>query len=473
MSKLLDIGQLPPQALDYEEVVLGAIMLERDAFPKVKSFLTPECFYKTDHQTIFRAIQEIDKRRDPIDILSITKQLHATKQLEQVGGAYIITQYTNRVASSANVEEHARVIYQMYLKREIIAHATQSIIEAYDQTSDVLTLLSNTSKGFRNIENKINDEKDSDSIDTVIDNTFIAMEYAKNHKGVLGYKTLLNNLDEILCGLQPSTVYVVAARPGMGKSALIKTIFVNLARQRIKCKVFSMEVTAEKFMMNIFSDLLETNNRRIFSGEIREDEKAKLIREITELKSYMEIDDRSAITIQYLERKVKQAVANGCKVIIIDYLQLMTVLKSDVDPTNRERQISFLTGNIKRLANEYKIPIIEVSQLSRKVEERADKKPILADLRESGAIEQDAEAIIFVYRPEYYGFFTDKANNDMRGMAELIVAKNRNGEVNRAVQRYIAQYTKFDNISSFTESIEETQIQIFTKENTPGEEPAF
>jgi replicative DNA helicase len=471
MKKTME-SKLQPQAVDMEEAVLGALMLETEAILIVKDFMSPDYFYKDCNQRIFKAIVNLHKRRDPIDIMSVVLELKSTKELDIVGGAYYISTLTNRVSSAGNIEYHARIVYQKFLQREMIRISSEVLNDAYEESIDIIQLISSTISDFRKVENKILDEGTSDGIDEVIDKAFNAMDYAKTNKGVLGHPIGIKSVDDYLCGLQNKTVYVIAARPGMGKSALVKTIFVNLAKQKIKVKLFSLEVSAEKFMMNIMSDILETNNRDIFQGNLSDLDKLKLRGRLEEIKNYMDIDDKAGIYISYFEKKVKKAVKDGCQVVMIDYLQLMNVATSDCDPKNRERQISFLTGNIKRIANENNIPIIQLSQLSRKVDERADHRPTLSDLRESGAIEQDAEAVMFIFRPEYYGVKTDKKGNDLTGLAEIIIAKNRNGETGRAIVRFTPHLTKFEDYNNpeLTPGLPETN-KVHTENQTDN--PTF
>lgn len=468
----LNMGKLPPQAIDMEEAVLGALMLDGESYDVVKSFLEPQHFYKPCNSLIYNAIIEVYKKGNPIDILSVTLQLKSSKELESVGGPYEITILTNRIGSATNIEYHARIVYSMFLRREVIRISQLNMNDAYDDGCDVVDLINTNVKQFRDIENKIIDEGESIGIDKIIEQTYALMAKAKANDGILGHKIMIETVDDMLCGLQPGNVTVIAARPGMGKSALVKTVFVNLAKQKIKVKLFSLEVKATKFMMNIMSDILETNNKNVFTGNLNSEQRTKLTEKLEEIKSYMDLDDKSGITIQYFEKKAKQAVKDGCQVLMIDYIQLMNVLAADADSRNTNQVVSFLTKNIKRIAADLNVPIIELSQLSREVEKRADKRPILADLRDSGSIEQDAENVLFIHRPEYYGTLTDKKGNDLRGLAEIIIAKNRNGKLGRAVVKFTPQYTKFEDLYT-TEPTPNLLGEEESKVITTGEDPEF
>lgn len=432
------------QSLDQvENRIIGILFSFEATVSFIFENLIPDYFQVRENKNLFSELIKMRKEGIPINMITVTMELRKKNLLTATGGLSRIPELANNVSfhDAENIKFYCNLIREEYIRRNLIAEALNIFNSASDRSVQITDVITSMAVVMKSVEKGIFNDKDI-TTSQLVELTLKEMEEAKNNKGMLGYSTGIA-VDRYISGLQPGTVYVVAARPGMGKSAFVKTIVVNLAKQKIKTKVFSLEVKATKFVMNMFSDILEVENTEIFKGNITESQRQKIIEEMKKLSPYFEIDDKPAITIQYLERKVKKSVEEGAKVIIIDYLQLMEVNKSDVDSKNREQQVAFLTKNIKRIAAEYKVPIIELSQLSRDVENRADKRPGLSDLRESGAIEQDAEVVMFLFRPEYYKIYNDRAGNDLRGLAQVIIAKNRNGSLGDCPLRFIPQYTKF------------------------------
>lgn len=448
-----------------ENKVLGILFTFEQSIAYITENVLPVYFEVLENRNLFSEILKMKKEGIPINIMAITLEIRKRNLMTAVGGLSKVSELSNDTTfqDAENVQFYCNILKEEYIRKKLIGEALNIFNSASDRSVQISDIVTSMAVIMKSVEKGLFNDKDL-ATSELIESALKEMNEAKMRKGFLGFSTG-TKLDNFLCGIQPGTVYVVAARPGMGKSAFVKTIVVNLAKQQIGCKVFSLEVKATKFVMNMFSDILEVENTEIFKGNITEHQTEKIRQEMKLLSPYFEIDDKPAITIQYLERKVKLAVEKGMKVIVIDYLQLMEVNKGDVDAKNREQQVAYLTKNIKRIAAEYNVAIIELSQLSRAVEEREDKRPGLSDLRESGAIEQDAEVIMFLFRPEYYKIYKDKSGNDLRGLAQVIIAKNRNGSLGDCPLRFIPQYTKFidyeeeESIQS-TLSLEDTNDEI-------------
>lgn len=450
-NPVADAGKLPPQAVDLEEAVLGAMMLEKNAINDGIDILKPESFYKEAHQKIFSAILELFQQSQPIDILTVTAQLRKNGELETVGGAYYISQLTNRVASAANVEYHARIISQKHIMRELIRISSQTIKEAYEETSDVFDLMDFTESELYKVTQG-NIRKDYESMDKLILQAIDEIEKAKDHTdGISGVPSGFTNLDRVTSGWQRSDMIVIAARPGMGKTAFVLSMARNSAvlfNQAVA--VFSLEMSALQLVNRLIASEAELQSDKLRKGNLQDHELQQLhtrIKKLTEAPIF--IDDTPALSIFELRAKARRLVGqHGVKMIIIDYLQLMTA--GGEGKGNREQEISTISRSIKSIAKELNVPIIALSQLSRSVETRGgDKRPMLSDLRESGAIEQDADIVCFIYRPEYYGLTEDEKGNSLMGVGEIIIAKHRNGSLENVQLRFIPQFAKFDNIEGY------------------------
>jgi replicative DNA helicase len=445
-QQLFEIGKLPPQATDMEEAVLGALMLDKDALTNVVDILQPKSFYKEANNRIFRAIQNLFQRSEPIDILTVTQELKKSGELEIVGGPYYITQLTNRVASSANAEYHARIIAQKHIQRELIRISTETIKDAYEDTTDVFELLDKAEKNlFEVVEGNI--RKNYDNMSSLIGQAIKQIEIARNQKtGITGVPSGFTELDRVTSGWQPADLVIIAARPAMGKTALVLSLTRNMAVEFNRpVAVFSLEMSSLQLVNRLIASETELSAEKLKKGQLEEHEFHQLNAKIGKLaEAPIFIDDTPALTIFELRAKARRLKAqHNIQLIIVDYLQLMHA-GGDNSRGNREQEISTISRSLKSIAKELSIPIIALSQLSRAVETRGgDKKPQLSDLRESGAIEQDADMVMFIHRPEYYGLTEDANGNSTQGMAELIIAKHRNGPVTSVNLRFIGNLAKF------------------------------
>ena len=447
-----DSGRIPPQAVDFEEAVLGALMLEKNAVNDVIDVLSPESFYKDQHQKIYAVIHYLFGNSQPIDILTVTQELRNRGELDYVGGAYYISQLTNRIASAANVEHHARIIAQKFIQRELIRISSDTIKLAYDETTDVFDLLDKAESSlFQVAEGNLS--KSYEKIDKVMQHAIEEIENAQDHEdGVSGIPTGFTALDRVTSGWQKSDMIVIAARPGMGKTAFVVSMARNAAVQFNKAvAIFSLEMSSVQLVNRLISGETEIAAEKLRKGNLEPHEFQQLHARIGKLsEAPFFIDDTPALSIFEFRAKCRRLKAqHDVQLIIIDYLQLMT--GGGEGKGNREQEISFISRSIKTVAKELDVPIIALSQLSRSVETRGgDKKPILSDLRESGAIEQDADIVSFIYRPEYYGITSDEETGDnLEGIGEFIIAKHRNGSLETIKLRFVGQFAKFENLDSF------------------------
>jgi replicative DNA helicase len=443
------LGKLPPQALDLEEAVLGALMLEKDALSAVIDILKPEVFYKDAHQKIFESIQKLFTASSPVDILTVCAQLRQQGDLEMIGGAFYITELTNRVASAANIEYHARIISQKFIQRELIRISTDIINQSYEDTSDVFELLDYAEKNLFDIAQN-NLRRDSRKIDDIVKESLKMLEALKGKEDTLtGVPSGFTALDRVTNGWQKSDLVIIAARPAMGKTAFVLSCARNAAVQFGKPVVFfSLEMSSVQLTNRLISGEAEIEQEKIRKGQLEDWEWHKLTSKIGGLsEAPLIIDDTPALNVFEFRAKCRRLKAQyDIQMIIIDYLQLMQG-KADGKGGggNREQEISSISRALKQVAKELNVPVIALSQLSRAVENRpgGSKKPMLSDLRESGAIEQDADMVLFLYRPEYYGLDQDENGNPTAGIGEVIIAKHRNGETGTVPLRFIGKYVKF------------------------------
>ena len=443
-------AKIQPQAKELEEVVLGAMMVEKSAVNAVIDVLQPESFYVEAYGEVFRAIQTLFNNSEPIDLLTVTEQLRKDGKLDMLGGSHRVASLTSRVASSANVEFHARIIAQKHIQRELIRVSNAIIEKAYDETSDVFDLLDEAeSKLFEVAEGNI--RKSYESMSTVMRQALDDIETARNNEdGVSGVPSGFHDLDKITGGWQRSDMIVLAARPGMGKTAFVLSMARNMAVDHdIPVAVFSLEMSAVQLVQRLISSETEINSDKFRKGNLEEHEYQQLHSRCGKLsKAPLFIDDTPGLNIFELRAKCRRLKAqHGIDLVIIDYLQLMS---AGSDKGNREQEISSISRSIKGIAKELDVPIIALSQLSRNVETRGgDKRPLLSDLRESGAIEQDADIVAFIYRAEYYGITEHPDGIDTAGLGELILAKHRHGALDTIKMKFVKNLAKFANYDTF------------------------
>jgi replicative DNA helicase len=450
-------GKLQPQALDLEEAVLGALMLEKDALSSVIDVLKPEVFYDVRHQKIFSTIATLFEKTSPVDILTVTAQLRQQGELEMIGGAYYITELTNRVASAANIEYHSRIIIQKYIQRELIRISTDVISMAYEDSADVLEMLDKAEKNLFEIAQN-NLRRDSRKMDDLVHEALKDIEALKDKKdGLTGVASGFTDLDRMTSGWQKSDLVIIAARPAMGKTAFVLSCARNAAVDFDKpVVVFSLEMSSVQLVNRLISGETEIEQEKIRKGTLEEWEWQQIHSKIGRLEAApLIIDDTPSLNIFEFRAKCRRLKSqHDIQLIIIDYLQLMQGKADGKGGGNREQEIGSISRALKTVAKELNVPVIALSQLSRAVENRpgGSKRPMLSDLRESGSIEQDADMVLFLYRPEYYGLDVDEDNNPTQGVGEVIIAKHRNGETGRVRLKFVGKYVKFQDLDQGMDS---------------------
>jgi replicative DNA helicase len=441
----LDLGKVPPQAIDLEEAVLGAIMVERDAVIVASEILKADCFYKDSHQRIYKAIEGLYARHEPVDLYTVTQELHRNGDLQEVGGAVFLAQLTTKVGSAAHLEYHSKIVAQKYIQRELIRVSSDIQIRAFDDTVDVDDLLDYSEMElFKVAEGNI--KRESQAISILVKQALDKIKEAGERKDNLsGIPSGFTHLDRLTSGWQQSDLVIVAARPSMGKTAFVLSMARNMGiDHNISVAFFSLEMSSIQLVNRLIVSETSISSEKIRSGRLDPDEVVQLTTKLDDLRNAkIFIDDTPALSIFEFRAKCRRLKTQfDIDIIIIDYLQLMT------GPTetkgNREQEVSIISRSLKAIAKELNVPIIALSQLNRSVETRGgNKRPQLSDLRESGAIEQDADLVIFIHRPEYYGFKEDENGNSYEGIAEIIVAKHRNGKTDDIRLRWRSEQAKF------------------------------
>ncbi len=444
------LGKLPPQAVDLEEAVLGALMLEKDALTTVVDILKPESFYKESHKVIYAAILDLFSDSQPIDLLTVTNQLRKNGQLELAGGAFFITELTSKVSSAANIEFHARIITEQSMKREMISIASEIQKDAYEDTTDVFELLDKMEQSLFEISEK-NIRKNYSDMRSIMKEAIMELESKKGQKdGLTGVPSGFTALDRVTSGWQKSDLVIIAARPAMGKTAFVLSVLRNAAVDHSRpVAIFSLEMSSVQLVNRLISSEAELDSEKIKKGNLADYEWEQLVHKTAKLsKAPLFVDDTPALSILELRAKCRKLKAqHDIQMVVVDYLQLMSGDSKSGGGGNREQEIASISRALKKIAKELSIPVIALSQLSRAVETRGgDKRPQLSDLRESGAIEQDADMVMFLYRPEYYGITEDEDGNSTMGVGEVIIAKHRNGSLENVKLRFIGKYTKFTDL---------------------------
>jgi len=448
-------------------------MLEKNALTAVIEFLRPEHFYSDQHKEIYAAIIDLFKASEPVDMRTVVTQLRKNGKLELVGGAYYVAELTSKISSTANIEYHARIIIELAIKRELIQIASQVHHDAYEDTTDVFDLLDKTESSIFKISDS-NLRKNYDTMQSLMGQAIKELQEKKNHKdGLTGVPSGFSRLDRVTSGWQKSDLVIIAARPGMGKTAFIVSALRNAAVDfNLPVAIFSLEMASLQLVNRLLSAEAELESEKIKKGNLADYEWQQLLTKTNRLSSApIFIDDTPALSILELRAKCRRLKAeHGVQLIVIDYLQLM----KGEDGGNREQEIASISRALKGIAKELNVPVIALSQLSRGVETRGgDKRPQLSDLRESGSIEQDADIVMFLYRPEYYKITEFEDGSPSHGVAEVIIAKHRNGSLDSVRLKFIGKYTKFadyDAPDSIT-SKSNVQSKVNSERNEPPELP--
>ncbi len=447
----LEKGKLPPQAVDLEEAVLGAMMIDKKGVDDAIDILKPDAFYKEAHRHIYDAIETLFKASQPIDILTVSTQLRKNGKLELVGGDFYLINLTQKIASSAHIEFHARIILQKYIQRSLIKISSEIIEDAYDESSDIFELLDQAESKLYDVTQG-NIKKSTETAQSLVAQAKKRIEEIGKREGLSGLPTGFHKLDGLTSGWQPSDLIIIAARPGMGKTAFVLSMARNIAIDANRgVAFFSLEMSSVQLITRLISSETGLSSEKLRTGKLEQHEWEQLNVKVKDLeKAPLFIDDTPSLSIFDLRAKARRLKSQyDIQLVVIDYLQLMTAGGNGKGGGNREQEISTISRNLKGLAKELDIPVIALSQLSRAVETRgSSKRPLLSDLRESGAIEQDADIVSFIYRPEYYKIdvWDDEEQSPTEGQAEFIVAKHRNGGLDNIRLKFLGKFGKFDNL---------------------------
>jgi len=480
----LEKGKLPPQAIDLEEVVLGAMMIDKKGVDEVIDILSSDVFYKQQHQHIFEAIHMLFENSEPVDLLTVSSQLKKNATLELAGGEFYLVQLTQKVSSSAHIEFHARIILQKYIQRSLIKISNEIIEESYDETTDVFDLLDTAESKLYEITQG-NIKRSSETAQQLVIQAKKKIQEIANREGLSGIPSGFDKVDKLTSGWQPSDLIIIAARPGMGKTALTLSMARNVAvEHNIPVAFFSLEMSSVQLITRLISSETGLSSEKLRTGNLEKHEWEQLNVKVNGLeKAPLFIDDTPSLSIFDLRAKARRLSSqHGIKLIMIDYLQLMTAGGSQKGG-NREQEISTISRNLKALAKELNVPVIALSQLSRAVETRGgSKRPLLSDLRESGAIEQDADIVSFIYRPEYYKIeeWDDEERSPTEGQGEFIVAKHRNGGLDEIRLKFVGHLGRFENLETFDFTGEfhssmnaAANDDTFKTDNLPSPDEAF
>ena len=466
-------GKVQPQAIPLEEAVLGALMLDREALPMVIEVLKPESFYLESHQHIYRAILHLFNNNLPIDILTVTERMRVAGTLDLVGGGYYLVELSYRVASAANIEYHSRIIQQKHIQRQLIEFGTRTIRDAYEDVEDVFNLLDNAEAEMMAIQDfQVGAEKNTSELGRGV---LKDLELRASQKGLVGVPCGIVDIDAKTGGFHKTDLIVIAGRPGMGKTGYALSVALSAAMEFGKpIGFFSLEMSGEQLHKRMVSMVSEVDGEKMRTGELEDFEWQKIGEAIERLnKVPIFIDDTPAISVLELRAKARRMKRqHGIQAVFVDYLQLLTVGSDEQKGRNREQEISYISRSLKSLAKQIDIPVIALAQLSRAVEIRGgSKRPQLSDLRESGSIENDADVIQFIYRAEYYKILEDEQGRSLKGIAEIITAKNRHGALFMTPVKFDASYTRFAELpfdSPFVAGQAQTAMNFPTTASNPN-----
>lgn len=443
----MELGKIPPHDIEAEQAVIGSMLTDKDAIMSAVEVLKEDDFYREDNKTIYSAILNLYNKAQAVDIITVKSELQAMNQLEAVGGLEYLAGLPDKVPTTANVEQYIKIVEEKSALRALIKTANELITLGYDPTQEVEDILESSEKKIFEVMQGRN-QKGYTSIKDILVDSFTQLEQLYNQKQhITGVPTGFSDFDYITAGLHPSDLVVVAARPAMGKSAFALNIATNAAvRANTPVVIFSLEMSKEQMTNRILSSEAMVDSNKVRTGKIDDDDWAKLAAasgELSETPIY--IDDTPGISVMEMRAKCRKLkLEKNIGLVIIDYIQL--VQASNRKNGSREQEISEISRSLKILAKEIGVPVIAISQLSRAVEQRTDHRPMLSDLRESGAIEQDADIVAFLYRDDYYNPDTERKN-----IAEVIIAKHRAGNTGTVELLWLGNYTKFANLEKYRE----------------------
>lgn len=437
----LPLEKVPPQNLDAEQSVLGSMLIDKEAVLRATEVLRPQDFYRDAHKHIFEAMIDLSERGEAIDLITVSEELRQKGFLDQAGGAAYVAGLANMVPTAANVEYYAHIVEEKALLRMLISVSTRIAAMGYDGNEEINALLDRAEQMIFELSQR-KTQTGFTPIRTILMDTFERIEDLYNNKGqITGVTSGFADLDRLTSGFQPSDLIIVAARPSMGKTALCTNFCQNAAiRKNLPAAIFSLEMSKDQLVQRILCGEAMVDQQKVRAGQLDEADWNKLSQAAGPLSTApIFIDDTPGISVMEMRAKARRLKAEkGLSLIVIDYLQLMTSTRRT---ENRQQEISEISRSLKGLARELSVPVIALSQLSRAVEQRSDKKPMMSDLRESGSLEQDADLVMFIYRDEYYN-----PDSEKRGIAEILIAKQRNGPVGSVELGFLKEFTKFVNL---------------------------
>ncbi|SHH79799.1 replicative DNA helicase [Sporanaerobacter acetigenes] len=440
------LGRIPPHSLEAEQSVLGAMIIDKEAINTAVETIRPEDFYKEANKEIYETILELYNRNEPVDLITLSEELKKRGTLENVGGINYLTSLSGSVATTANVKYYCDIVEEKSILRRLIKSCDEIIAKSFEDTEEVNSIIERAEKNIFDITQGRNNEGFSPIKEVLLDSFSRIEEMSMNEGGLTGLTTGFLDIDEKLSGLQKSDLILLAARPSMGKTALGLNIALNSAlKGNAHVAIFSLEMSKEQLVQRMLSSVSHVDLQKIISGRLNEDEWVKIVQAMGPLSGTdIYIDDTAGISLMEMKAKCRKLkIEKGLDLVVVDYLQLM---QSDSPSESRQQEISSISRGLKALAKEMECPVLALSQLSRAPELRSDHRPILSDLRESGAIEQDADIVMFLYRDEYYNQDTDKKN-----VGEVIIAKHRNGPTGTVELLWMGQFTKFVNLEKYRE----------------------
>lgn len=473
-----------PYDLEMEEVVLGALLINGNAYDRISEILSPECFYGREHKMIFSAIQELARKNQPIDLLQVREQLQLDGNLQEIGGEYFLAKIGNSTSSSAHIVHHANIVHQKFVLRQVINFCSIAESAAYAQQQTPDQILQQIESDFFNLAVS-NTKTDFRDMKSILTETVDDIQATSNRKGMSGVSSGFPSIDYCTNGWQKSDLVILAARPAMGKTAFLLSMALNMIKKGVPVGIFSLEMSSQQLMKRLISNATNLNAKDISNGNLNPLDFAILNKSVTQLYDMpLYIDETGHLNIFDLATKARRLVKeHQIKILFIDYLQLIHAESKTIN--NREQEVSTISRSLKALAKELNIPIIALSQLNRGVESRTgeNKKPMLSDLRESGSIEQDADMVIMLHRPEYYGIMEDERGNSNVGLAEVIIAKNRNGATGIVKMKFEANFIRFRELDDSTgrgfeiqnnpdnvQSIPESEIEVNESDKNEGED---
>src|SRR5690606_7561360 len=449
-------GKMPPNALDFERLVIGTFLIDKKGLDYSIDLLQPDVFYDPRHQTIFEAIQKMYLENHPVDMVTVINELKKAEKLGQAGGDHYIIELTLGVSSSAHIEYHVRVILEKYILRSLINVSANVIDSSYKETTDVFELLDKAEQSFFEITNGTI-KKGFDTANSLVKQAIETIKSLKDKEGISGIPSGFRDIDKETGGWQNSDLIIIAARPAMGKTAFLLSMARNIAvEHKIPLALFSLEMASVQLITRMIASETGISSEKLRKGQMSDEEWQRLFSNVSELENApLFIDETPSLSVFDFRAKCRRLVMqHGVRIIMVDYLQLMTANSGKGGAGNREQEIATISRSLKAIAKELNVPVIALSQLSRSVETRPGKRPQLSDLRESGAIEQDADIVSFIFRPEYYKITTwdndeDGGESSTENQAELIIAKHRNGATADVRMSFFKNIAKFADLDLF------------------------